>query len=307
MAVNDRSSDATGRILDDFAAADRRIKPLHIRELPAGWLGKPHALYEGYKASNGDWLLFTDADVRFRPDVLRRAMKLVHEQKLDHVTLLADAEMHGFWETALLTFFGLMFHLGNNVPAVGNPHSRAYVGVGAFQLMSRKAYEASGTHRRLALEVIDDMKLAKIVKQAGFRSGAAVAGEAVVVRWHAGLRNLIRGTTKNFFAAFGYRLSFAIVTITGLLVVNVLPFVGVVLGDGWVRVLCATCVAIALAFHVGVDWAMRVSPLYALTYPLGALFFTYMVMRSIAVTLWQGGVTWRETFYPLEELKRGVV
>jgi 2-keto-4-pentenoate hydratase len=50
-----------------------------------------------------------------------------------------------------------------------------------------------------------------------------------------------------------------------------------------------------------------VSPLYALTHPIGAVLFCYMVARSVGVTLWQGGVTWRGTFYPLKDLKRGVV
>jgi hypothetical protein len=88
---------------------------------------------------------------------------------------------------------------------------------------------------------------------------------------------------------------------------NVLPFAGLAFGSGRIRVFSAIAVLIALSFHVGVDVAMRVSPLYALTHPVGALFFCYMVARSTVVTLWQGGVTWRGTFYRLAELKRGVV
>jgi glycosyltransferase involved in cell wall biosynthesis len=280
---------------------------VHVKELPQGWLGKPHALEKAYEAATGEWLLFTDADVRFQPDALRRAITLVKQRKLDHLTLLTDVEMSGFWETVLLTFFGMAFHLGNNPGGAHNPNSSAYVGVGAFQLTSRAAYEASGTHRRLAMEVVDDMKLAKMIRQAGFCSGVGVSEEAVIVRWHAGLGNLINGTTKNFFAAFGYNLPFAIVGLVGMLVVNIVPFFGLALGGGWIRLLCGAAVLMALAFHAGVDVAMRVTPLYALTEPLGALLFCYMLLRSVVVTLWQGGVTWRDTFYPLEELKRGVV
>jgi len=307
VAVDDRSADATGRILDEFASAHPQLKVVHLRELPPGWLGKPHALHRAYQASTGDWLLFTDADVKFKPDVLRRAVTLARERKLDHLTLVIDMEMRGFWEKVLMTFFGLAFHLGNDPNNVSNPRSRAYVGVGAFQLMSRAVYEASGTHRRLAMEVLDDMKLSKLVKQAGLRSGVGVSEDAVIVRWQSGLGNLLRGTTKNFFAAFGYRLPYALLGVTGMLTLNVLPFFGVTLGTGWIRLFSAIAAVIALGFQVGVNVAMRVSPLYALTYPIGALFFCYMVTRSIVVTLWQGGVTWRGTFYALEELKRGVV
>jgi glycosyltransferase involved in cell wall biosynthesis len=307
VAVDDRSQDATGRILDEFAAAHPRLRVVHVERFPDGWLGKPHGLQKAYEASSGEWLLFTDADVRFKPDVLRRAIALVKAHNLDHLTLLCDVEMIGFWETVLITFFGLGFHLGTDPSQASNPRSSRYVGVGAFQLVRRSAYEASGTHRRLAMEVVDDMKLGKIVKQAGFRSECAVAQDFVAVRWHAGAGNLVRGVTKNFFAGAGYDLRLVAVQMAVLLMMDVLPFIGVILGHGWIRGLSAVAVAIALSFHAGVALVMRVSPLYALTHPLGAALFFYMLLRSTVVTLWQGGIVWRDTFYPLEDLKRGVV
>jgi glycosyltransferase involved in cell wall biosynthesis len=307
IAVDDRSQDATGRILDEFAAAHPRLHVVHVAELPQGWLGKPHALQKAYEASTGEWLLFTDADVRFKADLLRRAIAMVKTRNLDHLTLLCDVEMIGFWETVLITFFGLGFHLGTEPGRVSDARSSRYVGVGAFQLLRRSAYEASGTHRRLAMEVVDDMKLGKIVKQAGFRSGVGVAQDFVVVRWHAGVGNLVRGVTKNFFAGAGYNLGLVAVQLAGLVMMNVLPFVGVVLAHGWIRLFCAIAVIIAVCFQAGVAIVMRVSPLYALTHPLGGLLFCYMLLRSTVVTLRQGGIIWRDTFYPLEELKRRVV
>jgi glycosyltransferase involved in cell wall biosynthesis len=307
VAVNDRSGDGTGRILSDFARTHERIRVVHVRELPAGWLGKPHALQKAYESSTAEWLLFTDADVRFAPDSLRRAMALVRRRHLDHLTLFGDVEMVGFWETVLVTFFGLAMHVASDSYRVSNPHSRAYVGIGAFQLIKRSVYEACGTHRRLAMEVVDDMKLGKLVKQGGFRSCVGVAQQFVSVRWHSGLGNLIRGVTKNFFAALGYRLPFVIAATAGTLLLNVAPFLGVIWGHAWVRIFAGVAVVIALGFHAGIDVVMRVSPLYALTHPLGAILFSYMLARSTAVTLWRGGVEWRGTFYRLEELKKRVV
>jgi glycosyltransferase involved in cell wall biosynthesis len=307
IAVDDRSLDATGRIVDEFAAAHLRFRAVHISELPSGWLGKPHALQKAYEASTGEWLLFTDADVRFTPDALRRAVKLAKERNFDHLTLIGDVEMHGFWETTLIAFFGLAFYLSADVYRVSNPNSRAYVGVGAFQLLRRSTYEAIGTHRRLAMEVVDDMKLAKLVKRSGFRSCVAIAQDYVSLRWHSGARNVIRGVTKNFFAAFGYNLTFAAAAVAGMLLLNVIPFIAVFAGHGWIRLFSAIAVIAALSMHGSVDVVNRVSPLYALTHPIGAILFCYMIVRSVAVTLWQGGVTWRGTFYPLKELKRGVV
>ena len=158
-----------------------------------------------------------------------------------------------------------------------------------------------------AMEVVDDMKLGKIVKLAGFRSGVAVAQNYVSVAWHLGLGNLVRGVEKNFFAGAQFRIPVVALQIFGLIVMNVLPFAGLFFGHGWVRALAAISVLIAMCFHLGVDIVMRVSPLYCVTLPLGAIIFSYMILRSTIVTLRQGGIVWRDTFYPLDELRRGLV
>jgi glycosyltransferase involved in cell wall biosynthesis len=307
IAVDDRSQDKTPAILDDAAQRDARIRVIHVKDLPKGWLGKPHALQKAYEASTGEWLLFTDADVRFAPDALSRAMTLVQTRDLDHLTLFGDVDREGFWETVLLTFFGLAMHIAGESHRVSNPNSRAYLGIGAFQLVRRTAYEACGTHKRLAMEVVDDMKLGKILKLGGYRSCVGVAVGFLAIRWQSGFRNLIRGVTKNFFAALNYSVPLAVAAITSMLLTNFAPFVGVIFGHGWVRILAGISVAIALLFHVFVDIGVKISPLYALTHPIGALIFCWMILRSMIVTLRQGGVIWRDTFYKLSDLTKGVV
>jgi len=307
IAVDDRSKDATSKILDDFAACYPRLRVVHVTNLPPGWLGKPHALQEGYELSTGDWLLFTDADVKFRPDALRRVATLFRERRLDHLTLLGDVERSGFWDTVLLSFFGMGFQLATDPYQVSNPNSRSYVGVGAFQILKRSAYETLGTHRRLAMEVVDDMKLGKLVKLTGFRSAVGIAQDAVSVQWHVGLRNLVRGVEKNFFAGAQFSTARATIQILALLLMNVAPYFGLIFGHGPVRILAAIAVLIATCFHMGVDIVMRYSPLYCLTLPIGAILFAYMLLRSTIITLKQGGIIWRDTFYSLDELRRGLV
>ena len=307
VAVDDRSSDATSRLLDEFAASHSQLRVVHVSELPSGWLGKPHALQKAYEASSGEWLVFTDADVRYQPNALRKVIALVRDRGLDHISLLGDVDRSGFWDTVLITFFGMSFQLATDLYQVSNPASRSYVGVGAFQMVKRSAYEAAGTHRRLAMEVIDDMKLGKLVKQAGFRSGVAVAQDAVSVEWHLGLRNLMRGLEKNFFAAAGFNLGMVGLQIATLLLFNVAPFFGLAFGSGWIRLLAAVSVLISLSFHLGGDMVMRVPALYCLTLPLGATVFCFILLRSTMLTLKQGGIYWRGTFYKLEDLRRGLV
>ncbi len=307
IAVNDRSSDATAHILNQFARTSKLLRVVDIRELPAGWLGKTRALNAGAQASSGKWLVFTDADVHFDPDVLSRALGLAEERGWDHLTLLPGVDMRGVWETAAISYFMLIFLFGNPVWSVNDPRSPSYVGVGAFQLVRRTAYEAVGGHRRLALEVIDDMKLGKIIKVAGFRSGVAVGTDEVRLRWHTGLGNVIRGVTKNLFAAMHFNIFFALAAALGQILLCVVPWFGVIFATGWARLFAALALAALLTIHGVSLRAVRKSPLYVITQPFGAAFFSWMILRSAIVTLWRGGVNWRGTFYSLAELKRGAV
>jgi len=307
VAVDDRSEDATGSILKAAAEKDSRLKSVRVDSLPSGWLGKPHGLQQAYKESNGEWIVFTDADVHFAPDVLRRAVALLREKGWEHLTLLGAPKMFTAGEKIVLTFFGLGFAIGTRPWSVSNSRSSAYMGVGAFQMIRRSAYEKMGTHRRLAMEVVDDVKLGKLVKEAGIRSGVEKAGDAVSVHWHSGLRNTIRGTTKNFFATAGYKLWLAALQVFVLLVMCVFPVAAMPFVHGWARVFAGIAVGVPLIAAGGVAVQFKTSPLWALTFPIGAAIFAWMLTRSTIVTLWQGGIVWRGTFYALEELRRGSV
>jgi glycosyltransferase involved in cell wall biosynthesis len=307
VAVDDRSEDGTAEILDSAARSDPRLKVVRVSSLPAGWLGKPHAMQQAYEHSSGEWLVFTDADVHFSPDLLRRAVALARREGWDHLTLLSSVEMHSVGEKIALTFFGMGFIIGVRPWRTNDPHSTGYAGVGAFQLVRRITYEAIGMHRRLAMEVVDDMKLGKLVKEGGFRSGVGKGWKEVRVRWHAGVGNIVRGTTKNFFAVSSYNPWLACIQLGMVLVLCVLPWVALPFLRGWALLFDAIAVGVIIATHAGVSIEVGVSPLYALTEPLGALVFAWMITRSTIVTLWNGGITWRGTFYPLEELRRGVV
>ena len=307
IAVDDRSADDTGKILENAARQHSQLKVVHVNSLPAGWLGKPHALQQAFEGSNSEWLAFTDADVHFAPDLLRRTIALAESKGWGHLTLLARVDMTTVGEKIVLTFFNLAFTMAIRPWRISNPKSSTYFGVGAFQLIRRSAYEKMGTHRRLAMEVVDDVKLGKLAKMAGIRSGAAISGDAVTVEWHSGVGNIIRGTTKNFFAAAGFRPWLACLQIFNTLLVFVFPFAVLPFVRGWALLFAGIAAGLAVVAHAGAAIENDVSPLYGFTHPVGALILVWMLARSTFVTLRQGGIIWRGTFYPIEELKRGAV
>jgi hypothetical protein len=307
LAVDDRSTDRTGAILDGLAAESPRLRVLHVRELPAGWLGKNHALHLGARRASGEYILFTDADVHFEPTALRRAVRAAVDRGLDHLVLLPEVVVQGFWETLFVTYFATGFVFIFLPWKVADPRSKVYVGVGAFNLVRREAYRRAGGHAALPMDVVDDLKLGKRLRESGARQEYGFSDGLVRVRWAVGLQGMVDALTKNMFAALGFRVASALsLTLTMLLLVA-WPGVGLLVGPWGPRLLCAGALASMVWMVRTVRPVLRGSPLYALAFPVAALLMTYTICRSVSRTYRQGGVVWRGTLYPLEELRKGVV
>ena len=173
VAVDDRSTDNTGTIMDRIAdeylgEGHHHLRVVHVAELPPGWLGKVHAMWNATDVATGDLDLFTDADVVFSRDALRRAIAYAEKDRADHVVLFPTMLMYTWDERMMIAFFQAMFVFGHRPWKTADPKARDHMGVGAFNLIRRSTYEAIGTYERMRLSVVDDMKLGELVKQGGF-------------------------------------------------------------------------------------------------------------------------------------------
>lgn len=310
IAVNDRSSDRTGEILDRIAAlplAHGRLRILHIQALPAGWLGKTHAMWTAAAQASGEWLLFTDADVLFKPDSLRRALVYAESEPADHVVLFPRMIMKTPGEKMMIAFFQTLFVFGHRPWKVADPSTDDHMGVGAFNLIRRPVYEAVGTYQRLRLEVLDDMKLGKVVKQAGYAQRNVFGGDLISIRWAKGAMGVVRNLTKNFFAILSFQWPRVLLSCVVLLFLNLLPFFGVCMAHGWARLPYGVALLSMFLIYLGMSWKSAVPPYYFALHPISTVLFAYTMLRSTLLTLGRGGIEWRGTRYPLEELRKGMV
>ncbi|HYL16504.1 MAG TPA: glycosyltransferase [Terriglobales bacterium] len=310
IAVNDRSTDKTGDIMNQVAASQQAhgtLRVLRIRELPTGWLGKTHAMWTAAKQAAGDWLLFTDADVLFKPDSLRRALAYAESVNADHVVLFPRMIMKKPGERMMIAFFQTLFVFGHRPWKVADPSTDDHMGVGAFNLIRRPVYEAVGTYERLRLEMLDDMKLGKVVKNAGYRQRNVFGEDLISLHWAKGTFGVVNNLSKNFFAILSFQWPRALLSCFALAFLNLLPFIGIWLAHGWARVPYAVALLSMFMIYLGMSWKSSIPPYYFLFHPISTALFAYAVLRSMYLTLSQGGVIWRGTKYPLEELRRGRV
>jgi len=331
IVVNDRSTDDTGQIMDAVAAScgadtrDRvaaastpqadaeknvratRLKVIHIGELPSGWLGKTHAMWTAGLEATGDWLLFTDADVLFKPDALRRAIAYAEAERADHVVLFPRMIMKRPGEKMMIAFFQALFVFGHRPWKVADPKARDHMGVGAFNLVRRSVYDEIGTYRALRMEVLDDMKLGKVVKNSGFAQRNVFGEDLISLRWAKGAFGIVNNLTKNFFAVLSFQWPRTVASIIGLGFLNLGPFLGVWLAHGWARVPYAVALLSLFLIYYGMSVHSAVPPYYFFFHPISTSLFMYTLLRSMIHTFSNDGIVWRGTRYPLDELRKGMV
>lgn len=310
IAVNDRSTDSTGEIMEKVAAtpaSQGRLRVIHHRELPPGWLGKTHAMWTATNEASGEWLLFTDADVLFKPDSLRRAMAYAESERADHVVLFPRMIMKRPGERMMIAFFQTMFVFGHRPWKVADPKTKDHMGVGAFNLVRRSTYEAVGTYEALRMEVLDDMKLGKVVKSGGFAQRNVFGEDLVSIRWARGAMGVVNNLTKNFFAILSFQWWRTIISAIGMAFLNLMPFAGVFLAHGWARLPFAIALLSMFLIYLGMSWRSGVPAYYFALHPVSSVLFIYTLLRSMSHTLWNDGIVWRGTRYPLEELRKGMV
>ena len=303
IAVDDRSDDRTGAILDELAATDERLRVMHLTDLPAGWLGKNHALHVAAQQATGELLLFTDADVMFESTVLSRAVTCLLGDDLDHLTIVADAHTPSLAVEMFVVAFAVSF-MGYFRPwRMGDPNSSATVGVGAFNLVRASTYRDAGGHEPIAMRPDDDLKLAALLRDHGARQAFGVAGGLVVVERYPSLREAFRGLEKNSLAAVDYSPWILLVGAPAQLLFLCWPFVAVFVTGGatwWINLII---VGLLLAGQLVLLQGGSLRWWLAFLLPVAMPLVIYAYLRAGLLTYVRGGIRWRGTFYSLEELR----
>lgn len=315
IAVDDRSTDRTGEIMEGLCgggipareAALTNLRVIHIEELPPGWLGKTHAMWTAAKQASGEWLLFTDADVIFKADAIRRALYYAEQTSADHVVVFPQVIMKTPGERMMIAFFQTLFVFGHRPWKVADPSTQDHMGIGAFNLVRRNVYEAVGTYERLRMEVLDDMKLGKVVKEAGYAQRNVFGEDLISLYWARGALGMVRNLSKNFFAILSFQWPRTLLTCLTLAFLNLWPFAGIWLSHGMARIPYAIALLSMFLIYLGMSWKSPIRPYYFFLHPIGSTLFIYILLQSMLLTLVRDGVVWRGTKYPLEELRRGRV
>jgi hypothetical protein len=309
ILVNDRSTDGTGAIMDRVAQQDPRVRVVHVDELPAGWLGKVHALEQGRRAASGEWLLFTDADVELAPELPRRALALVDELRLDALALLPSVRSDGVLIAAMVATFSRWLIVGAKLWRAADPERVDSFGVGACNLVRASVVQEAGGLGWLRMDVADDAALAQLVASRGGRTMLASGVGLVTVRWQESVRGMTRGFEKYGGTGGAGSIPAAIVLSTTATLGEVAPWAALVIaasaGSSAV-VLGSLLVILASSLVSGVAATRAGSPWRGvLAGPIGPMLVWWMQLRAAALEHRRGGVVWRDTFYSTAELRAG--
>ncbi|MEO8377431.1 MAG: glycosyltransferase, partial [Candidatus Sumerlaeota bacterium] len=306
VAVNDRSTDRTAQILRKFS--DPRLTVIETPELPDGWMGKCHALYCGVNAApvKSDYYLFTDADVIYAPETVRRAASHIARAKSDLLVLFPRIDCVGFWENAILPILSHLGFIGMDPKKIVDPDRKDFIGIGAFGLIRREMYERWGGHEAIRNEVIDDMAMGLKTKQERGRIVITRDFDAIHLRWYNSLGGIVRGFEKNMHQAVGHGIPGAVASAIFFPLFHAMPLliaIGFLIAKPTAWFVWAP--AFLLYFETGMKLVgrMRIAfsfkPLIvAFAYPLGAFLAAVIMLRSAYFSEIKREIRWRDRSLP---------
>lgn len=306
IVINDRSTDATGAVLDRMANRYPRLKVVHSKELPPKWLGKNHALDQGARLASGDYLLFTDADIFFEKTVLRRAINHMQAMKLDHLALIFGVpEIRGLLGMLMLeTMVGLFVLLK---PWKAKEASKRYFfGVGAFNLVRASTYWECGGHQKIAMCPVDDIMFGKLIKKNGFRQDCLYGQDFVLVAWYRTVEEMIAGLMKNAFASFDFSVLRVIVASVAVILFGIWPMLSLFVVSGSAFMVNSFLVISRLLFGCLLAHTVKMKLIHTLWAVITPYFTLFMIWKAVIFTLYHGNITWRGTRYSLQELRSGM-
>lgn len=304
IAIDDRSTDKTLSILQSLAQADSRLHVIEGEDLPLGWLGKPHAMHQALKQARGEWILATDADMIFEKEALRTALATAQAQQAEAISLIPYFQAESFWERVMIQTWAwvtLMFTIAYRIE---NPKTAGALGIGGFFLMHRSALARIGGYEALKNEVVEDVRLAEMIKRTGGRMLTVPAPNLLRTRMYQSFGEIWESCTRTWFSGMKFSFGFALICALSMYVMAVLPpvvalisAIGIIAGidaDLW-RLFIPALLAWLIQVVVLVMSGLRsgVSSVYALTTPLGlALLYTMLLDSSIKIRT-RKGVTWK--------------
>lgn len=309
VAVNDRSTDQTGARIAALAAETAEhpglhtLEPLTITELPAGWLGKPHAMAAAARRATAPWILFTDADVLFAPHALSLALRKAIAVSADHLILVPTLILHTMPERAMVSAMQAFASWGMRLWRVADPRAKDFLGVGGFNLVRRSAYESVGGFAAFPMEALDDLRLGWTMKRAGFQPCVALGPGLARIRWLHSALAIIPLIEKNGFAVSRFRVSMHAGMIAGLLVLLCTPVAAFFGGPVTLPAALVACLGLWMVYRAQ-GRMTGVAAWHVVFFLPMSLVMLYGFARSMVLTLVRGGIRWRGTFYSLAELRR---
>jgi cellulose synthase/poly-beta-1,6-N-acetylglucosamine synthase-like glycosyltransferase len=309
ILVDDRSTDGTGEAALAAAAGDSRFTLVRVDELPDGWLGKVHAMRQGVEQASGEWLLMSDGDVVVEPGTLRKAIAHCEHNGVDLLAMVPSFIAGSFLIDGVWVVFMRGLIVMGDPAKVRDHRSRVALGAGAYNLVRRSAYEATEGFEHLRMETGDDVALASMVKRTGGQLDLVDGAGHARVAIYRSVGELMRGIEKNGSTTATIPFAAFVLLFVALGAVLFSPFiatvVGTTLGPAWLAVVGLVTFLIYTASEMYGLWRNTGMWAPAIVWPVGFLIMAAGMIRSTWLAHRKGGVTWRGTFYPLDELTEG--
>ena len=318
ILIVDDSTDNTIGVIKNIVGNDKRFKIIREEKLSGGWVGKPHAMQQGSKEAKGEWLLFVDADTAHDPEIVTSSVTHAIKNKLDMLSLLSYLVCKSFWEKIIQPVLTGLIIFISPLGETNDPKSKFAFALGPFILIKRSVFNKVGGYETIKDRIADDVEMAKLVKESGFKIGLAHAQDMMRLRMYERFREIWEGWSKNIFLGLvqkrgirskALQVLIVLIGLFGVFDMVVLPFLAFVL-SGFIYLLTHSLPWLYVSFFSFLVWLLATliqfyihsrygigKPKYSPLYFLGGIITMGIFLNSAIKTLSGSGVTWKGRKY----------
>jgi chlorobactene glucosyltransferase len=312
LVLDDRSDDGTGDIIRRWETNDHRVRSFTGEAVPQGWVGKCYACHQLSIQAKGELLLFTDADTEHQPFALSAAVAAMERTGADLLSLLPLLRLQTFWERTIMPLLHFVTFTVLPFPLVHHHRdARFAMANGQFMLFRRSAYDAIGGHAAVRSALVEDVWLARRVKQCGYRLRVMDGQDLLATRMYTSLREIWEGFSKNLFPGFQFSLPATSVVLVFLLATSVAPFFWLVGGwvftppPTWLSIVGAQ-VVLLLSMRLAIAVRFAVGVAASFLHPLGMMIVIGIALNSIRWARGSDGLRWKGRVYRWDDAQQTI-
>lgn len=300
IVLDDNSKDKTYEIVRHLVIREKKLKVIKGKKLLPGWTGKNWSCHQLAQEARGEWFLFTDADTIHRPQSISVALASAQKSQSVFVTCIPGLVTKTWAEKLYMPIIHFAFLALVPFKLINySKDSRLSFGIGPFLLVERNSYFSCGGHESIKSKIVDDIALAKKIKENKGKISVIDGTKIMNVRFYTSFKEVWKGFSKNCYEAIGGSPHYLVGIFLACYFLFIYPYLALwgAFSSGQSITLPLLQVFTLTLIRIILSLRFKTSLIYGLLHPFSVIFALLILFNSFRLSLFKKEIEWKERFY----------